>query len=150
MTLSERRAAVRAALLADPTRSDRSIHEEIGCSRLVIARIRLDMIGRRLIENVPIRAADGKVRRYSRSPRPDHAGLTIERIRRLIDRIAGREFAATWNNTTPNTQDRLIDALDRLHRVVHNLKARVRRDRPAPGPRERAATTYRCPKELTA
>jgi hypothetical protein len=145
MTLQERRAAVRAALIADPTQPNTRIAREVGCCRMMVGRMRCAMIERREIDNAPVLAANGKVVHYRRAPLPDHANLTIGRIRRLIDRVAGPKFAATWNNTTPGTQGRLIDTLDRLYRVIHNLKARVRKSRPEPGPGPSRAKTYRHP-----
>jgi hypothetical protein len=116
MTLTERRAAVRAALLADPCRSDRIIAAEVGVYREMVSRARHQLIGERLIEDIPVKATDGKLYRYRRTVPVTHAQYAIARISRTISVVTGPKFAETWHRTTPDTRQRIVDELERLGR----------------------------------
>jgi ElaB/YqjD/DUF883 family membrane-anchored ribosome-binding protein len=142
MTLAERRAAVRAALIADPRRSDRLVAHETGSSREMVASIRRRLetsLGERQGHRI---GRDGKSYAYRDRKAARPAEKYIGRVAVAIDAIRSPEFSATWGNTSPGTKQRLIDELRRLDRVIKNLRARMPAE-PRPGPSR--AKTYRHP-----
>jgi hypothetical protein len=113
MNLSERRAAVRAALIADPQRSARSIHDEVGVRWDMIARIRAELVADKLA------SADGPIRRRNGSTYRARGKLYRGTTRRAVDFNATdlpapgstgsrpRTTPCIWRRARPETLGRL-------------------------------------------
>lgn len=83
------------------------------------------MIQRGEIRRVPVRASDGRVYSYDRMVASLPPGVLIERLESISAYLSGPDFAATWHRTRRETQSKILDRLERLHRIGRNLKNRL-------------------------
>lgn len=147
MNLADRRAAVRAALIADPQRSARSIRDDVGVRWDMIARIRAELIAEKAIPDGPIRRRNGRVYRVRSRGTTRRAHDFNDRIDRLIDDMTAPHNAGIWRRARPGTVERTVANLERLYRLTLNLKHRLPRERPAV---EREARVHRDPSRRPA
>jgi hypothetical protein len=127
MNLSERRAAVRAALIADPRQSNCAISREVRCSTRMVAKARAELAAAGEIEAGPVWGARGKLYMVDRGVPVTNLCFTVRRIRNLIDWLRSPEFAVSWGRAGDGAKCELARETQRLYQVLLNRKASVRR-----------------------
>lgn len=119
MTIHERRAACRAAILAEPHRSDRAIALAVGCSRELVEKTRRAMLAAGQIITQPTLGRDGKVYRVRRVGRDrDFLKIFHQRLKAMLRDLAAPEFAEAWRRSTERQRGGITadaeTAVDRL------------------------------------
>ena len=145
MNLHERRAAARAALIEDPCRSDRLIAAEVGCTRELVASLRIaagatprDPTSHLSAEvaGVPPRGSqgpsvacrkgrDGKIYPFvpKKGRRKSRIEVLRERLHRLVRDVRDDAVSAEFVAARPSTRD----AIGNLSLELASTVARLRR-----------------------